>query len=276
MVFAPSVPSSLHKNVIQGMLAPFAAVSFVAAVAGPALAEDDSAALAQQLANPIASLISVPFQGNYNGRIGPANDGEQYFVNLQPVIPFSLSPDWNLISRTILPIISQGDIFPGAGSQFGLGNTTQSFFFSPNKVVNGFIWGAGPVVYLPTATDDLLGPDKWGAGPTAVGLWQGDGWTIGMLANHIWSFAGDNNVADVNATFLQPFISYTTKDAWTFTLDTESTYNWETDQWSLPFNGVVAKLVHFGKRPVSLFAGVRYWALSPEDSGRKGGTRAPA
>lgn len=239
----------------------------IALCAEAAHAEDDSAELAKKLSNPIADLISIPFQGNYNAGIGPREDGDQFYVNVQPVIPITLNDDWNLISRTIVPIISQSDIFPGAGSQFGLGDTTQSLFFSPSKPVNGFVWGAGPVFYLPTNTDDLLGPNKWGIGPTAVALWQGEGWTIGMLANQIWSVAGDNDEPDINATFLQPFISYSTKDAWTFSLNTESTYNWETKEWSVPLHAQVAKIVRFGKLPVQLFAAATYWANSPEDVG---------
>lgn len=134
--------------------------------------------------------------------------------------------------------------------------------------------GVGPVFLVPTATDALLCGGKWGAGPTAVVLKQSHGWTVGALANHVWSFAGDSDRGDISWTFLQPFVSYTTKDAWTFTLNTENTYNWEAEEWSVPVNFQVAKLVVVDKQPISLFAGVRYWAQSP-DSGPDGWAFAP-
>jgi len=108
-----------------------------------------------------------------------------------------------------------------------------------------------------------------------VALWQGNGWTLGMLANHIWSVGPNNGNPDISSTFLQPFVSYTTKDAWTFSLNTESTYNWEAEEWSVPVNAVVSKLVQVGKQPVQFFAGARYWVDSPEDVGPTGwGARA--
>jgi len=226
--------------------------------------------LAKKLSNPIASLISVPFQGNYDEKIGPARDGHRFTLNIQPVIPFDLNKDWNLISRTILPVTDQRDIFPGAGHQSGIGDVVQSFFFSPKApTAGGWIWGAGPVLLLPTGSDDLLSARKWGAGPTAVLLRQESGWTYGGLFNHIWSFAGDSDRSRVSSTFLQPFLAYTTKDAWTFSLNAESTYDWNAKQWSVPINASVAKLVRFGKLPVSLGLNARYWADSP-DSGPHG------
>ena len=175
-------------------------------VSNPSSAEDDPQALAKKLSNPIASLISVPFQFNYDSGYGP-DDGDKAYVNLQPVIPFKLNEDWNLISRTILPIAWQDDIAGPSGSQSGLGDITQSLFFSPSQPTeSGIIWGAGPAFLVPTATDQFLGSEKWGAGPTAVVLKQSGGWTVGILANHIWSFAGDDNRPDISSTFLQSMI----------------------------------------------------------------------
>ena len=232
--------------------------------------EASEASLAMQLSNPVAALISVPLQLNYDQDIGPADDGDRWLLNVQPVIPFELNDDWNLISRTILPVVRQSDIFPGAGTQTGIGDVVQSIFFSPKApTASGWIWGAGPVLLLPTGSNDLLTTDKWGAGPTAVVLKQSNGWTRGVLANHVWSFAGDDDRADVNATFLQPFLTYTTPTQWTFAFNTESSYDWENEQWSVPVNANVSRLMRFGTQLVSLGGGVRYWLDSP-DSGAEG------
>jgi hypothetical protein len=193
---------------------------------GAASAED----LAKKLSNPIASLISVPFQSNFDFNAGQDNDKFKYTLNIQPVIPLSISTDWNLITRIIQPVIYQDELFHGLGSKFGLGDMTPSFFFSPKEPFHGWIWGAGPVFLLPTATDNALGTGQWGAGPTAVGLRQEGPWTYGLLANHLWSFAGEGGRPDVNQTFLQPFLAYNTKTGFGVTLQTESTYNWEAEQ----------------------------------------------
>ncbi|TKB46384.1 transporter [Thalassotalea mangrovi] len=226
-------------------------------------ASPENEELAKKLSNPVASLISVPFQFNYDHNIGGRDDGDRYLTNIQPVIPISLNDDWNLISRTILPVVSQDDIFPGAGSQFGIGDVVQSFFFSPVRPTkSGWILGAGPVFLLPTGSDDLLTADKWGAGPTAVALRQDGQWTYGGLFNHIWSFAGEDDRADVNTTFMQPFISYTTKSAITYSLNSETTYNWEIKDWAVPVNFQVSKVAQLGGQTVSYGAGLRYHIAS--------------
>lgn len=226
--------------------------------------------LAKKLSNPVASLISVPFQLNYDSNIGPTDDGERYLLNIQPVIPVTLNDDWNLISRVILPVVLQDDIFPGAGSQSGFGDVLLSLFFSPKQPTqSGWIWGAGPAILLPTATDDLLGAEKWGLGPTAVVLKQTGPWTYGALANHIRSVAGNDDRQDINATFTQPFLSYTTKDAKTFALNTESTYDWKSEQLAVPINFTVTTVTEFGNQLVSVGGGVRYWAKST-DAGPEG------
>ena len=226
---------------------------------------NSSADLAMTLANPIGALISVPFQNNYDFGAGPDGDGEQFKLNLQPIIPITLNEDWLLISRTILPYVDQQDVI-GTTSQSGLADTVQSFFLSPAKpTASGWIWGAGPAMLMPTATDSLLGGEKWGVGPTAVALKQEGGWTYGALANHIWSFAGDDARQDVSATYLQPFVSYTTKTSTTFTLNTESTYDWTNDQWTLPLNLMVQQIVKIGDQPIALTLGGRYYAEKPDD-----------
>jgi len=241
------------------------AAALALASAGAAFAQDSDADLAQELTNPLANLITLPIQLNYDQGLGPLDDGEQWRTNVQPVIPFELNDDWNLITRTIAPVIWQDDVFPGTGSQFGLGDVNLSLFFSPRQSgAEGVTWGVGPVFVLPTATDSKLGGKKWGAGPAGVALKMDGPWTYGVLANHVWSFAGDSDRPDINNTFAQPFVSYTWPSAWTASVQSETSYNWETSNWSVPVNVAMAKLVMFGDLPVSLQGGIGYWFESPD------------
>jgi len=236
----------------------------------PDARQGSDADLAQELSNPIADLITIPVQMNYDRGIGPQDDGWKLQTNIQPVIPFQLNDSWNLITRTIVPVIYQDDILPGSGSDFGLGDINMSLFFSPKKPTSGgILWGIGPVLLFPSATESLLGGKKWGAGPALVALTMRGPWTIGVLTNHIWSYAGDSDRQDISNTFMQPFVAYTWPSAWTASIQSETTYNWETEKWSVPVNVAISKLVRWGRLPVSLQGGVGYWLESP-DSGPEG------
>ena len=238
----------------------------VACVPGLAEAQDD-AELAKKTQNPVADLISVPFQNNVNFGVGP-NDDVQYILNVQPVIPFRLTENWNLISRTIVPLIYQPELAPGVGDVFGLGDIQQSLFFSPAKP-GKLIWGVGPILQFPTATDDSLGQGKWGAGPTAVALTVHGPWVLGALINNVWSFAGDSDRRDVNQMLIQPFVNYNLPDAWYVVTAPIITADWEAesdDRWTVPIGAGVGKIVRIGKLPVNAQASAYYNVVRPDNA----------
>ena len=232
------------------------------------LAEDKN--LAKELANPIADLISVEIEANYDDDIGD-NNGSQWLTNIEPIIPFSISENWNIVSRSTVPVITQDDISSNGAKDSGIGDIMQHFYFSPKKFItsHGLIWGVGPALLLNTASNDALGSNKWGAGPSVAALIQEGPWTIGTIAEHIWSFAGNNSSTGVSMTSMEPFIAYVTKSDTTFTIDTESTYDWKAESWSVPIHFKVEQLLKIGGQMIQVGGGLRYWAASP-DSGPEG------
>lgn len=229
----------------------------------PAMGAGSDEELAKATQNPIADLISLPIQNNWDFGIGPA-DAMRYTLNVQPVIPFSLTSTYNLVTRTIVPYIYAEAPVTNGDDESGLGDIVQSFFFSPKAPVGGWIMGFGPVFLYPTASNDAIGGKKWGTGPTAVLLRQESGFTYGLLTNHIWSFTGDDDRDNISATFLQPIFAYTTKTYTTFGLNTESTYDWENSQWTVPINAMITQMLKIGGQPLTVQLGYRYYAEAPD------------
>lgn len=243
----------------------------------PAMAQESSAAdaaeLAKKLSNPIASLISVPFQNNTDWGIGHYG-GTRNTLNIQPVIPLSLSSDLNLIVRWVQPVISQYNITGPDSHESGLGDAVVSAFFSPAEAKNGLTWGVGPAFLVPTATDDYLGTKKLGFGPTAVALYQGNGMTIGALVNQLWSIAGDDDRADVSSMFLQPFFVYNWKTGAGIGGNLEITQDWKGDHTNVWLNPTLSAVTSLGKQKTQFVIGPRINLAAPDGSKADFGVRA--
>lgn len=208
--------------------------------------------LAKKTQNPVSDLISVPIQNNLNFGVGP-DDDLQYFLNIQPVIPVKIAEKWNLINRFIVPVLYQPQLAPGLDEEFGLSDIQYQGFFSP-AVPGKVIWGIGPVIQVPSATDDILGTEKWSAGPAFVALTVAGPWVIGGLINNIWSFAGEDDRNDINQMLIQPFVNYNFSKGWYLSTSPIITANWEAEKdntWIIPVGGGGGKIFRIGKQPMN-------------------------
>jgi hypothetical protein len=259
------------KRLLVSMLAASCLVALTSTLADAqqptagAPAEDESAELAKKLSNPISDLVSVPFQFNWYQHVGPL-ELSTFILNVQPVIPLKLNDDWNLILRVIVPFIGQPPLFNGDVSTFGVGDMTTSFFFSPRNN-SGFTWGVGPVFQTPSSYQPTIGSGHYSIGPTAVALQQTGKWTMGVLANQVWSVAGDRRREDVNQMFLQPFLAYQATHTLTLSMNSETTANWEAhgdDRWTVPVLFQASKLDRLGPFPASYQLGLSFFPEHPD------------
>jgi hypothetical protein len=243
-----------------------AGIAAVTLAATPVLAELSAEELAKLAQNPVGNLISVPFQNNTNLNFGPEK-GTQNVLNIQPVIPISVNDDWNVITRTILPVVSMPSLGPGDSRTNGIGDVQFTAFLSPAQPGH-WIWGVGGVVQLPTNSNSELGNDNWGLGPSVVllRLEKGNPWVYGALVNNIWSVG--NRDSSYNNGLIQPFLNYNFPDGFYLTSAPIVTANWKADsgdKWTVPLGGGVGKIFHLGKLPVNTQLSAYYNVVVPDD-----------
>lgn len=236
-------------------------------IAPQLVANEADQELAKKSQNPIGAIISVPFENNTEFDVGP-EEGTVNVLNIKPAIPLNLNENWNLINRGVIPVIYQEERFAGEGSESGLGNITYQAFLTPAQP-GKLLWGIGPAITLPTATDDRFGPDQYTAGPAIILLAKPGPWLFGALIQNSWDFAGDNDEEDFNSLSFQYFINYNFPSGWYLTSTPTISANWEEssdDRWTIPLGGGVGKLVRFGKQPVDMRIQTFYNVESPDNS----------
>jgi hypothetical protein len=245
------------------------ALAATVAVAAPAHAEMTKEELAKLAQNPVGNLISVPFQNNANLNFGPEK-GTQNVLNIQPVIPIEVSKDWNIITRTIVPLIWMPSLSPEIGAKSGIGDIVFSALLSPANP-GKWIWGAGPIFQLPTNSSEELGNKNWGMGPEFVVLHldHDSPWVFGAIANNIWSLTSNKQGGSYSNFTLQPFVNYNIPggDGLYISSGPIITANWNADsgqQWTVPLGGGAGKIFHFGKLPVNIFVQAYYNVVRPD------------
>lgn len=224
-------------------------------------AEKTQEQLSKELSNPVANIINIPFQLNVDNGGGKDDNGQHSYLQIQPVIPFNMNEKWSIISRSILYIENKHGF--GYPSKTGLGDMSQTFFFSPRHKPSGITWGVGPAFLIPTATEKQLGGEKWAVGPSFVVVKETQNWTWGILSNQIWSFAGNKIRESISRLFVQPFAAYHFKKAVTLTVTSEYTYDWHKHERTFPVNVMISKVKTIGKLPLNFSLGARYYIDKP-------------
>jgi len=256
------------KFITEVKLAAFSVSTAALFATTPAFAEMSAEELAKLAQNPVGNVISLPFQNNTNLNFGPEKK-TQNVLNIQPVIPVSVSDKWNIITRTIVPVISMPALYPGDDRTNGTGDTVFTAFLSPAKP-GSTIWGVGPVVQIPTNSDSQLGNRNWGLGPSVVLLHldKGSPWVYGVLANNIWSLADSGTGGSYNNGLIQPFLNYNFPGGLYLTSAPIITANWKTEssqRWTVPVGGGVGKIFHLGKLPVNTQLSAYYNVVTPDN-----------
>ncbi|MBU3732792.1 MAG: transporter [Beijerinckiaceae bacterium] len=235
--------------------------------------------LAQDVATPSPEFTSIQMIYDFSQNLGRFETGQISTLTIIPTIPVKINQDWNVISRTKIPIVRTEDIVPRYGVVGGLTNVQQTFLLSPNPKGGNLIWGIGPSFFLPTTTDRRIGSYQTGAGP-AIGFLQTSGhWVFGLRMTQIWHAAGPipfRGGQPLNFFYAEPLISYTTDHGWTYAINAESVYDWSRDKWLLPFNFIIEKLIKTNSYPISLGVGVRYYAASTKYGPKGWGVRLTA
>ena len=254
----------------HGAGALFAALCVASGAPAHAQSKPSTEDLAKLAQNPVGNLVSVPFQNNTNFNFGPQN-GTQNILNIQPVYPIELNKEWNLITRTILPLVWQPGSAPGENTTFGLGDVQLSGFLSPSQPGPGsLIWGAGAIAQMPTDSNGL-GNKNWGLGPTAVvlKLEKGSPWVYGLLVNNVWSLSSSERGGAYNNFLAQYFINYNFPGGTYISSAPVITANWKADsgqRWTVPFGAAVGRIFHLGKLPVNTQVGAYYNVVHPDNA----------
>ena len=251
--------SSLRESI--GHLCPVLGGVVTALILNSAFVTAKAVDLAKEDQNPLSRFYIIRFEDNAQFGFGPDNDVLNFF-RIQPLIPFDLNENWNLVTRAVIPIVHQ----PWPESTDGLGDVALAMFLTPAKA-RKFIWGVGPALVLPTATDALIGAEKWLAGPAVAGVYTSGPWLVGAVIQNLWSFAGDDGRQDVNVMTLRPVINYNLPNGWYLSSSPSIAANWKADgdnRWLVPLGGGVGKIFTIGGQRMSALVESYYHIMSPE------------